>query len=271
MSKLTTKQKYKVNFGFTLSEVLIALVVIGVIAAIVIPMVNSDVKWKKYSSQVKKAKSILDQALLRYSIDNGNFIECGYWKVNPYGGGAICKGYDSKGNCTGWVFKESGDKLPSDYNGRFADCTKVYASFLQNMNVIKECKTGALANGCITSDMEGVDTIYSGKNEDTEEYDANKATSGISGFRKSSIRNGKAFVTADGMIFVPYGSFSCPIMLVDVNGQKGPNKWGHDIHGFIAKIADEKSNPSFLPYIQSTTYVEKGGRTTYHLLYGKTH
>ena len=42
------------------------------------------------------------------------------------------------------------------------------------------------------------------------------------------------------------------------------------LHGCIAKIPDVKSNPSFLPYIQSTQYVEKGGRTTFHLLYGKT-
>lgn len=269
MSKLKINQKFNKKLGFTLSEVLYALVIIGVVAAIAIPTLNNNVKWNQYSSQVKKAKSVLDQALLKYSADNGNFIECGYWKSNPYAS-ATCKGYDNKGNCTGWVYKESGENLPSDYNGRFADCKQVYASFLKNMNVIRDCQSGALANGCISKDMEGIDTIYKGKNEGVEDYDANKATAGTSGFRKANIRNGKAFVTADGMIFIPYSSFSMPIMIVDVNGQKGPNKWGHDIHGFIAKIPDVKSNPSFLPYIQSTQYVEKGGRTTFHLLYGKT-
>jgi hypothetical protein len=42
------------------------------------------------------------------------------------------------------------------------------------------------------------------------------------------------------------------------------------IFEFVAKIPDVKSNPAFYPYIQSTQYVEKGGRTTFHLLYGKT-
>ena len=259
------------KYGFTLAEVLITLVIIGVVATISTPVIQNHSKWAQYESGVKRAKSTLDQGLLRYSVDNGNFISCGYWKVNPYGGGGTCKGYDSKGNCTGWVFKETGGALPGDYNGRFDDCTYVYASFLQNMNVVKVCESNAYEKGCIAENMEGIDTIYKGKNEGTDDYSANKATAGTSGFRKQNIRNGKAFVTADGMIFIPYTTFHMPIMLVDVNGQKGPNKWGHDIHGFIAKINDIKSNPSFLPYIQSTQYVERGGRTTYHLLYGKTH
>ena len=271
MIKHPGKIKNKINLGFTMGEALVALVFIGFIAAYAIPTLNNQIKWAQYSSLAKKAKTVLEQGLLKYSQDNGNSIYCGYWKVNPYGGGATCKGYDSKGNCTGWIFKATGDNIPSDYNGRFDDCKDIYASFLVNMNVVKECSSNAYANGCIPENMEGIDTIYKNKNDGVSDFDANKQTAGISGFRKASIRSGKAFVTADGMIFIPYGSFSMPILLVDLNGQKGPNKWGHDIHGFIAKINDLKSNPSFLPYIQSTAYIEGGGRTTYHVLYGKTH
>lgn len=265
------KKTLKKQFAFTLAEVLLTLTIIGFIGAFVIPTINNQVKWAQFSSGVMKAKSALDQGLLKYSVDNGNFVECGYWKVNPYGGGATCKGYDSKGNCTGWIYKESGDNLPPDYNGRFSDCKSVYNAFLKNMNVVKECNTNAYLNGCIPDDMGGLDTIYKGKNSSAADIDVNKATSGVSGFRKASIRSGKAFITADGMIFIPYAGFAMPIMVVDVNGHKGPNKWGHDIHAFIAKITDVKSNPSFLPYIQSTTYVEAGGRTTFHVLYKKTH
>ena len=198
------------KYGFTLAEVLITLVIIGIVAALASPMINNTTKWTSYESQLKKAQSVLNQGLLRYSVDNGNFISCGYWKVNPYGGGGTCAGYDSKGNCTGWVFKETGGALPSDYNGRFEDCKYVYASFLQNMNVVKVCDSNAYANGCIAENMEGIDTIYKGKNEGVDDYTANKATAGTSGFRKQKIREGKAFVTADGMIFMPYGSFSMP-------------------------------------------------------------
>ena len=267
----TKNFKFNIFKGFTLAEVLVTLTIIGALATIVIPTISSNVKWAQYTAQTKKAQSVLNQALLKYSAMNTNFIECGYWKKNPYGGGGTCKGYDSKGNCTGWVFKDSGENLPSDYNGRFADCKLVYDSFIRNMNVVKECKSNALYNGCISEDMKGIDDIYRGKQEGTvEDYDANKATAGVGGFRTASIRAGKAFVTADGMIFIPYSGFGMPIMLVDVNGQKGPNRWGHDIHSFIAKIPDVKSNPSFWPYMTSTTYVEKGGRTTYHVLYGRT-
>lgn len=270
---MNPKKNLKLNKlkGFTLAEVLITLAVIGAIAIMVVPTIHSQTKWAQMSAQTRKAQSVLNQALLKYSALNTNFIECGYWKKNPYGGGGTCKGYDSKGNCTGWVFKNTGEKLPADYNGRFTDCKDVYASFIQNMNVRKECLSNALANGCISEDFKGIDDIYRGKQDgDVADVDANKATAGVSGFRTASIRAGKAFVTGDGMIFVPYSGFSMPIILVDVNGDKRPNKWGHDIHSFILKIPDAKSNPSFLPYMTSMTYVEKGGRTTYHVLYGRT-
>lgn len=262
-----TKNREK-RKGFTLAEVLMALLVLGIVMILAIPTLHDQLRWYQYRTGVKKAKTMLDQALLRYAADYGTLVWCGYWVKNPYNFSAQCTGYDIRGNCKGWTQKGTNKPLPSDYNGRFSDCKEIYDFFLKDMNVIKKCDQNAYRNGCIPK-YQGVDTLYKNQNEDSEDYDANKATAGISGLRQQNILNGKAFVTADGFIFMPYGSFSVPIMLVDVNGYRGPNKWGHDVHSFIARIPGVNANPSFRPYIQSKTYVEKGGKTTHELLYKK--
>ena len=52
--------------GFTLSEVLIALVIIGVLAAILIPATMNNTNSHEYRSGYKKAISVLNQALARH-------------------------------------------------------------------------------------------------------------------------------------------------------------------------------------------------------------
>ncbi len=59
----------------------------------------------------------------------------------------------------------------------------------------------------------------------SSDYEANQAVSGCSGFYKENIKTGVSFVTAGGMIFIPYGNYAkAKITAFDVNGQKGLNK-----------------------------------------------
>ena len=57
--------------GFTLAEVLIALVIIGVIAAITVPVLMNNMEEKELKSSLKKNYSILKQFLNNYYIDEG--------------------------------------------------------------------------------------------------------------------------------------------------------------------------------------------------------
>lgn len=254
------------NKGFTLSEVLIALTVIGIIAAITIPVMQKSFKWKQYRSGTLKAMSLLDQVSIKYNITEGVTPDCAYWKNNPYGA-AKCAEYNSTGSCIRYILKDSGDPLPSDYNGNFTDCRKLYSSFLENMNIAKTCTTNAYANGCIPK-YGGNDTIYKANNPDASDFDTNKANSGCAGFNQSVILSGPAFITADGMIFFPYGgSPSARIMAVDINGFKKPNKWGHDIRVFSPKMTDSGYSPRFEP--GGCEIIEKGGISTKTLLYSK--
>lgn len=63
-------KKLQTIVGFTLSEVLISLVIIGVIAAFTIPTLNHATQGDEYKSAFKKAISSLNQTLvMHYSID----------------------------------------------------------------------------------------------------------------------------------------------------------------------------------------------------------
>ena len=232
------------------------------------PTLQSNIKWHRYRTGVRKAKAILDKAIIRYGEENGTNIACGYWLNNPYNFKPQCGSYDANGNCIQWTRSDTGDDLPEDYSGFFEDCPYVYDFFLRSMNVIEKCDKNAYRRGCIP-EYEGIDTIYQGKNSSSENFSTNKATAGAAGLRKQNILAGKAFLTGDDFLFMPYGDFNAPIMIVDVNGRVGPNKWGHDVHVFIAKTKAINATPTFYPYIESYDYVERGGKTTYELLYKK--
>ncbi len=104
-------------FSFTLSEVLITLVIVGVVAAITVPLIVADVQKQQTISKLKKVYSTLSQVILRSQNDNGpvdewyskednnyaadyysnyykpylngpvkclGYRECGYDKINPF-------------------------------------------------------------------------------------------------------------------------------------------------------------------------------------------
>lgn len=59
--------------GFTLAEVLIVTVIIGIIAAISIPIISENIKNKNLESRFTKANSILKQTVARAEAEEGNF------------------------------------------------------------------------------------------------------------------------------------------------------------------------------------------------------
>ena len=76
----------------------------------------------------------------------------------------------------------------------------------------------------------------------------------------------KCFKTADGMIFVANGSFYYDSYIdVDVNGEKGPNRWGRDI--FIFNFRTEPADWINPPLPAGTLYAN-GSKTSERLGYG---
>ena len=62
----------KNKFAFTLAEVLITLVIIGVVAALTIPTAIAKYQKTETASRLKKAYSTIAQSTARAVIDNGN-------------------------------------------------------------------------------------------------------------------------------------------------------------------------------------------------------
>ena len=70
--------KRKIYFskeGFTLAEVLITLGIIGIVAAMTLPILIGNYKKKVTATRLKKSYSVVMQALERAKVDHGDFSE----------------------------------------------------------------------------------------------------------------------------------------------------------------------------------------------------
>ncbi len=217
------------------------------------PIINTQIRKEEYRSSLFKAISVLNQAALKYYIVNGENAKCGYWAKNPYemaGNGAKCVSRNDKGNCTRWKLKDGSD-LPSDYNGFFDDCKTLWQSYYETLSIAKICKNNSYENGCIPK-YKGFDEILG------RYYD------GAPFRNQNSILRGSAIVLNDGMIVFTYLNESAQYFAVDVNGQKGPNKWGTDVYAVRPKKVDLFSPPEFYP---NEELKENGGLSVKDLLY----
>ena len=75
-SRFTSPFSHK-RTAFTLAEVLITLGIIGIVAALTLPVIISDVKNSQLEAGLKKAYSVLGQALNMYQAENGERIVAG--------------------------------------------------------------------------------------------------------------------------------------------------------------------------------------------------
>lgn len=213
--------------AFTLAEVLVTLGIVGVIAAITIPSLAMRCQKYVLKKQFKKKYLVLQQALDIVANDFDYPPNCYYWGTSPYGP-ATCAERDETGDCKKYTLA-NGDKLPSDYTGRFSDCNLVKEKMKEVLKVTTICKNKALVNGCIPP-YKGNDTILKDNNPDKEYTDRDliEKTSGCGGWRENAIRNNReAWVLLDGTIILFYSGFQ--LFAIDVNGGKGPNRWGYDL------------------------------------------
>lgn len=67
--------------GFTLAEVLITLGIIGVVAALTIPTLIGNSQEKETVARLKKFNSVMNQAIVRAVLDNG---EIESWGLTPW-------------------------------------------------------------------------------------------------------------------------------------------------------------------------------------------
>lgn len=210
--------------AFTLAEVLITLGIIGVVAALTIPTVIDRYQKLVLKQQFKKFYSTFSQVLNQVYLDNGMTVPECY--------------YSARGN-------DFVNKSPIR-----SSCRETSKQILSKLKVIKICKGNAFNEGCIPN-YNGIETVGH--------------TSGVHGFTTDYLKNNVwVYELSDGTILIPYenewsGVISA-IFAADINGKKGPNKWGYDLFAFFIVTDVDTHNKYYL--IGGTYNVENGGIKT---------
>ncbi len=239
--------------GFTLAEVMITLGIIGVVAALTIPMLVASYQKIVLKNQFKKTYSVLSQNLLKSQLDYGNIPGCYY-----YSSGCLphkCVEYNDDGTCKRYEMSD-GSPLVSDVCGPTSDCKDFTDIFIKNLKTIKICDRNAYSKGCLGY-IKGADEIKKESNPDLSDEEINKLVAGsYAGFYGNVIRNKSiAYVLPDGQVlFSSSYPFSTRVFAVDVNGIKPPNKWGYDVFSFITS-GDTNSGMR----LKGQALIEKGG------------
>ena len=221
--------------AFTLSEVLITLGIIGVIAAITIPGILTTISWNVRKTQYKKAVSVMNEALKRVYEKTDTIYSCYY-------------GHDYAGNYI---------QGPGDQCGELAEQMK------QVLQISHICRGKAYQNGCIPK-YKGFDTALKENDENMSDDEVANITRGCGSFKESAIlNNNTAMVLLDGTIIGIYGSLDFnKIFFIDINGKQKPNKWGYDVFAFMIMSDDTKL------YLKQggCSIREKGGKFGYQMM-----
>ena len=245
--------------AFTLAEVLITLGIIGVVAVLTLPSIVYNIQKVVLKNQFKRAYSNFYNAIKYTQIQNGGPYACFYWTKNPYGD-YICIKKNENGTCEKRALKD-GSSLPEDYNGKYSDCKKFTEDLMKTLKTVKFCETKPLENGCITANYRGIDKVLEELYPD-EKPDLNRVFSD-----KQIKEQNPTFITADGILYSKYANMiAFPYFMMDVNGHKGPNKWGYDIFWFSLHGDDVNGITKIEPV---NSIRDKGGMTVNEILSGK--
>lgn len=240
--------------GFTLAEVLITLGLIGVVSAMTLPTVTKGIQSTQRTAQVKAIYNKLNSAYKIALQDAGYTVKCGYWgdSDNPYADLAktVFAEVDPETGEKSWWYMDGEEKKRSQsvFNGRFDDCKDVGQKMIENLRVKRICEKGGLTNGCFNRPYKGSETYTelfagcAGLEGDELKKCAITQTSGVANLRSDYLNN-KDYVAVlnDGTILfsIKSGWFSPQFFAVDVNGPKGPNKFGYDMFNFASHYAPD--------------------------------
>ena len=205
-------------FAFTLAEVLITLGIIGVVAAITLPTLISNYQMKSFEVAFKREYSTLQNAI-DYAMATDNLSECYVYLT-----------YGSNGGY---------------YTAKTEDCKQLFESLNANLQL----KT---LNSDINKRYTKRDAVLSG---------GGKAINTSVSY--DSITQYTPYMQKDGSIIfytnvnITGGPYHRSVIVIDVNGEKGPNKWGYDV--FWMNLTKHTSGKILLTD-QMASLKEKGGR-----------
>ena len=188
-------KKIGFKYGFTLAEVLIVLIIIGVIAAITIPSVMQNTQKQEFVSALQKSYSTLSQAT--------NYIIAEHGSPNCTSGGWAC----------------SSTSIYEMY--------KKYLSYIKDCNSNKECW---YKNEFKTLDGSTNPENSNWRNDNTN-YKKFILADGILVMVDGSVSTQCKGTSATAKFTKNW----CAKFIIDINGIKSPNIWGRDVFHFMIK------------------------------------
>ena len=238
---------------------MVTLGIIGVVAAMTMPSLIANYQKKALLEQFKVAHSLIQQAWKKAESSLGYTPECYYW-LNGTKYSSVCQEYDEYGSCLKRTLPD-GSPLPADYMGSFSECSVFMGQIVKELNIIRVCNGNGFKSGCIP-DYKGYDTVQASLDDSLSDEAIASKSKGCANFRENEIKNNRTiYIMSNGMIMFP---FSGPqLFAVDINGKKGPNKWGYDLFTFSFK-----GNVTSTPRIVNggCMQVEKGGNSTKQMI-----
>lgn len=247
--------------AFTLSEVLITLGIIGVIAAITIPALMNNINDMQYKTALKKNLAVLNQAMTQANYDYG-----GYGHMYP---GNPPQKFDPTGVNFGNPQQFAQFKL-----AQYLPVTKYCSVWTidasgssykpPGFTVFNETQNGLMDAGCWSTPSDKIKALNSRMD--------------LSFFNQNLVYGGTLVLSNGAFIGVSQG-YDCvncdnsqDTILIDVNGMKGPNIMGKDIQLLFLNVRTD-GYAMFSPvYMESPIYDLKAGAHSFYTdnIAGKT-
>ena len=200
--------------AFTLSEIMVTLTLIGFIATMTLSTVGTSIQQKARPAEFKTAYAKMESALQSINVDDGQIYNC-YTIPSDEGNNDIT------------TFGLSIADL-NNLEATTQQCGTLENKFVRAMGATRFCQTNPRTEGCVPDNDN-----YPSPQEDTCFTDLTK---------------GHAYVLDNSMILFTDDNHSLTQFAVDVNGRKGPNKWGQDVFTFAIKATNSK-------FVNGTQYV----------------
>lgn len=210
--------------GFTLAEVLITLGIIGIVALMTLPALIENHQRKTLYSQFKKSYGVFQTALNTVNAENGIAYEC---YAAPY--------------------------ISNQWETRTSQCKDFWTNVLSKYKILKECgyhQRGCKGSGILPAYKTKSQVLASG-GKTNESYPA--CNFPIGEYTGYYLNDGSLLYVYN---YPSYNGLSITFAL-DVNGKKGPNKWGYDM--FYLTLYRKKSTALTLGLTGICELIEKDG------------
>lgn len=223
------------KYGFTLSEALITIGIIGIVAAMTLPLLTKKYQTFILQQQFRKVYSVLQIAIDKVQFDMGENVGCYY-----------------------------GSTVGTE-GSNWSDCLLFFQNLSKQMNVIKTCKGKALEDGCLPPESYSPqEDLYATRySPDDIEHGKDIYIKDCRGFSSKYIETkNTVYILNNEFILITYMTGGAALFVVDINGKKKPNKWGYDLFSF--RLYKEKKNNSYIKLVPNNgcISIEKGGVST---------